>query len=172
MGALVVYESMFGSTRAVAQAVADGITSIMPVEVVEVASAPDPSTLAVDVLVVGAPTHAFGLSRPLTRRAAAHRASKPLLSPARGVREWLGAAGSAHVPVATFDTPVTRPNHGFASHAVERKLRRLGGAALTRPATFYVRGGYEGPLLPGELERAKVWGAEVAGKARDLARRG
>ena len=61
MGALVVYESMFGSTRAVAQAVADGITSIMPVEVVEVASAPDPSTLAVDVLVVGAPTHAFGL---------------------------------------------------------------------------------------------------------------
>lgn len=63
---------MFGNTRAVAEAVAQGLGSAMTVELVEVSAAPLESQ-DVDLLVVGGPTHAFGMSRPTTRSDAAGR---------------------------------------------------------------------------------------------------
>jgi flavodoxin len=74
MRALIVYESMFGNTRQIAEAVAEGLRAghdAAPVEVglVEVGEAP--ATVAdVDLLVVGGPTHALGMSRPETRQSA------------------------------------------------------------------------------------------------------
>jgi flavodoxin len=59
--ALVVYESMFGNTEAIAHAIAEGLSPHLSVELVEVSAAP--ITLRdVDLLVTGAPTHAFGLT--------------------------------------------------------------------------------------------------------------
>jgi len=55
MHALVVFESMFGNTQAVAGAIAHGLASRMTVDVVEVGSAPESVGDAVDLLVVGAP---------------------------------------------------------------------------------------------------------------------
>src|SRR3954470_15601698 len=40
MRALVVYESMYGNTKEIATAVADGVSRRMPVELVEVGAAP------------------------------------------------------------------------------------------------------------------------------------
>ena len=67
MGAVVVYESMFGDTETVAHAVARGIQDVMDVEVREVSQVLDGVDPSVELLVVKAPTHAFGLSRPSTR---------------------------------------------------------------------------------------------------------
>ncbi len=64
MRALVVYESMFGNTEAVARAVAGGLSGSMEVEVYEVSRAPSPVTGPIDLLVVGGPTHAFSLVAP------------------------------------------------------------------------------------------------------------
>ena len=66
---LVVYETMYGRTRDVAQAVADGCGGgggdVRLVEVGDLAAGlPDEVTL----LVVGGPTHAFSMTRPGTRR--------------------------------------------------------------------------------------------------------
>jgi flavorubredoxin len=72
--ALVVFESMFGNTEAIAHAVADGLRSTMDVDVVEVGAAPASPADDVDLLVVGGPTHAFGLTRPSTRQDAARQA--------------------------------------------------------------------------------------------------
>lgn len=161
MGAVVVYESMFGNTEAVARAVADGIAPVMPVEVVDVGAAPPLSDLRADLLVVGAPTHAFGLSRPSTRQDATGRGGRPSAA-AKGIREWLESADSADLRVATFDTHVKKPNlPGRAGHAAERRLHRIGCEVVARAVSFYVDG-YSGPLLPGELERATRWGADVA----------
>jgi len=66
MKALVMYESMFGNTETVARAVADGMAGLFEVTVADVRTMPRASGM--DVIVVGAPTHAFGLSRPSTRR--------------------------------------------------------------------------------------------------------
>ncbi len=76
MTALVVYESMYGSTKAIAEAIGEGLAPVGPVRVLEIsalAAAPGGRTISpqIDLLVVGAPTHAFGLSRPNTRQDAA-----------------------------------------------------------------------------------------------------
>jgi flavodoxin len=67
MHAIVVYESMFGNTQRVAEAVAAGIAAHMTVELIEVGAAPTQIGEDVGLLVVGGPTHAFGLSRQSTR---------------------------------------------------------------------------------------------------------
>ena len=70
--ALVVYESMFGNTAAIARAIADGLCSRLDVEIVEVSKAPT-RLGEIDLVVAGGPTHVFGLSRPSTRRSAGSR---------------------------------------------------------------------------------------------------
>jgi flavodoxin len=87
MAAVVVYESMFGNTQTVAEAIAEGLSTTMRVELHEVGAAPAAMERDVDLLVVGAPTHAFGLSRLSTRASAAEQAERPLVSPGIGLRE-------------------------------------------------------------------------------------
>lgn len=164
MRALVVYESMFGNTKAVAEQVKVGLETAMAVDVVAVEQAPELDTIDVDLVVVGAPTHAFGLSREGTRQDAAQRAGGATATDrALGVREWLFAAHSvpAGLVAATFDTHVkTPPMPGRASRATEKRLQRL-GAGVVAAESFYVHG-YEGPMLDGELERARAWGESLA----------
>lgn len=157
---LVVYESAWGNTRLVAEAVGEGLGA--STTVVPVASAPPVDDVHVDLLVIGAPTHAFGLSRPGTREDAHQHGGAELST---GVREWLdaGTAGTRHPGLAaTFDTHVRHPNlPGTASRVAARKLRQLGYVLAAGPEIFWV-GGTEGPLLEGEVERARVWGAALA----------
>lgn len=164
MDALVVYESMWGNTRAVAEAVAQTLSTGLDVDVVEVGAAAPFTELDVGLLVVGAPTHAFGLSRPTTRQDAARRAGGPVISSTIGLREWIEASSSARLPVATFDTHVRHPNvPGHAGRAAATLLRRRGCTLVDRPQSFDVEG-YEGPLLPGELDRARRWAGGLVGR--------
>lgn len=161
--AWVVYESMFGNTREVAQAVAEGLSEGAQVEVHEVSTA-SPLPQGLDLLVVGGPTHAFGLSRASSRDDAATKAHRPVESATMGVREWLAALDSATLPTAyaTFDTRVNHPRlPGSAAKKAAKRLHRLGGTASADPESFWVEG-TEGPLVDGELERARGWGRELA----------
>lgn len=168
MHALVVYESMFGNTEALARAVAAGLAETVPVEVVEVGDASTFVDRHVGLLVAGAPTHAFGLSRPRTRSDAADRTGAALVSTGPGLREWAEAitGGPAGLPVACFDTRIRRPRlPGSAAKAALRRLRQHGFVPAARPTSFTVEGTL-GPLSPGELDRARRWGAELAAAAR------
>ena len=160
--AWVVYESMFGNTREVAQAVADGLRESAEVEVHEVSSAtPLPADL--DLLVVGGPTHAFGLSRASSRNDAATKAHRAVESASMGVREWLGALDGTqvHTAYATFDTRVNHPRvPGSAAKKAAKRLRKLGATQSADPESFWVEG-TEGPLVAGELDRARGWGREL-----------
>lgn len=167
MRALVVYESMFGNTKAVAESVAVGVSTQLPVELLEVGAAPPLAEVDADLLVLGGPTHAFGLSRTRTREDATARTGRSVISQRRGLREWLEDGGRAPAQTATFDTKVRRPNlPGSAARGAEKRLRRLGGRPVARAETFYVDG-MEGPLLPGELDRAREWGVDLAQRAGD-----
>src|SRR5262245_33114586 len=102
--ALIVDESMFGNTRAVSEAIADGLrTRFADVQIATAADAPR-YLAGLDLLVVGAPTHAMGLPRPSTRRAASRDGAGDVAPD--GVREWLGAvlAVPAATPAVAFDT--------------------------------------------------------------------
>ncbi len=164
MRALVVYESMFGNTRAVASAVARGLATRMAVDVVEVGTAPDRVDDGVDLVVAGGPTHAFSMSRPSTRRSAADQAEAPLVSTGRGLREWIDAAGPTlrGRAVATFDTKIEKKYlPGSAARSAHKRLRRFGCRPVAPAENFTVLG-TPGPLLDGELDRAVRWGEQLS----------
>ena len=165
MHALVIFESMFGNTRVIAEAIADGLSSRIETDIVEVGAAPNVIDDDVGLFVVGGPTHAFGMSRPGTRKAAAEQAVEGAVSSRIGQREWLDALerGSGNVAAAAFDTRIDKPHWlvGSAARAVEKRLRRLGFRIISASQSFYVTG-TPGPLLEGEAERARRWGLELA----------
>lgn len=167
MDAVVVYESMFGNSERVARAVAEGLGEHLAVVVVDVddpAAAPE-RTAPVDLVVAGGPTHAFGMTRPTTRADAVQRATGEVSHRSTGLREWVESVPHrTDAPLAaTFDTRVTKvkPLPGSAARGAAKALRRAGFRLLTPPASFYV-GDVEGPLDPGELDRARAWGRELA----------
>jgi flavodoxin len=94
MRALVIYESMFGNTETIAQAIAEGLATRMQVDVVEVGAAPGAIDEGHDLLVVGGPTHAFGMTRPSTRQDAQQKAGHSVISAQSGLREWLAGFGA------------------------------------------------------------------------------
>lgn len=161
MSTLVVYESMWGNSRQVAEAIAGGLGPDVPA--VDVADAPAVVPGDVTLLVVGGPTHAFSMSRESTRKDAVLKGAEPGHE-ARGIREWLDdQPPSDHLHVATFDTRVAKvrklPGSAAKSAAKAVKHHHLGRLVATE--SFYVED-MAGPLLDGELERAAAWSATLA----------
>lgn len=165
--ALVIYESMYGNTEQIAKAIGEGLADSRTVEVLEVGTAPSGLLHDVGLIVVGGPTHAFGMSRPGTREAAAREVKSPMVSSGIGVREWLEQLQlPADVPVgAAFDTHVDHPkllrHVGSAAAGIAKRLAKLGVANVAEPEHFWVAGTL-GPLRDGELDRARRFGQGIA----------
>ena len=160
MKALVVYESMFGNTETIARAIADGLAGAGEVTLADVTAAPPPEGF--DLLVAGAQTHAFGLSRPSSRDQAGRSGTVRPGATETGLREYLATSPRlAGLAAATFDTRVDKPITGSAARKAHRRLRRLGCRMLAPAAGFRVAG-TTGPLLDGEAERARRWAESLA----------
>ncbi len=168
MRAHVVYESMFGNTEEIARAVADGMRGRMDVELHPTTNTPFDER--VDLIVAGGPTHAFSLSRPSTRASAITQGATRGTE-GSGLREWLGGLPRAtrSQSFAAFDTRVEsmRRLPGSAAAKAARMARHLGYAPAGH-ASFYVSG-TAGPLVEGELDRARAWGAQLATHVSDHA---
>ncbi len=76
MKALVVYESMFGNTRTVAEAIGHGLSRSLEVTVIRASEADSSVLNGKSFVVVGGPTHAWGMPRPSTRRGGPDYATK------------------------------------------------------------------------------------------------
>jgi flavodoxin len=164
MKTLVVYESMYGNTRAIAEAIATGIGPVGEVEITEVSAAPQTPPADVELVVVGGPTHAHGMSRPQSREAAAK--DGPIASRGIGVREWIeGTAFPEGVRVAAFDTRIGKAQWitGSAARSMTKLLRRHGFTGDVPTESFLVDHTL-GPLRDGELRRAREWGAQLAAR--------
>jgi len=168
MKALVVYESLFGNTEQVAQAIAKGLSQHGDVRLVEVTEAPPEVTEPVDLIVLGGPTHAFSMTRESTRQDAFKQGASQG-STAVGVREWLEKQHRGRHPelVATFDTKVDKVRHlpGSAARGAANAAHKLGYKSADKPMSFYVQG-VSGPLLDGELGRAQAWGERLSRSGR------
>lgn len=166
MKALVVYESMFGNTRRLAEAIAEGLRVGADVEICPVAAAPPEPDPAYHLVVVGGPTHAFSMSRASTRADAVRQGADG--EPAVGIREWLDGlpAYGRSTRLATFDSRVSKVRHlpGSAAKSAAKAARRHGFGHTEPPESFYVED-VAGPLLPGELDRARQWGSDLVEKA-------
>jgi hypothetical protein len=168
MRVVVVYESIFGNTREIAERIGVGLRPAGEVDVLHVAEASHPIVAEARLLVVGAPTHAHGLASDHSRAQAHTTAVKDGLrleprADGPGVREWLESLGDGDGGLgAAFDTRVHWPAalSGQASHVIGRRLRRRDFVLLTAPESFLVD--MHNRLLVGEADRAQSWGARLA----------
>jgi len=171
--ALVVYESMFGNGHRVAELVAEGLReSGFDVELTRAAYAP--ASPEVDLLVLGGPTHALGMSRAATRASRpshvttaadkARVAAEPDADTVPGVREYLGTLQVLRgQPVGVYDTRSLRSVPAGAARGIARRVTALGAELMTPARGFHVQT-VTGPLADGEEQRARAWGAELAGE--------
>jgi len=160
MKTMVIYDSQFGNTAQIAQAIADGLSGAPEapndVESHKIGDAKPDQLAGLDLLVVGSPTQKF---RPTsTTTDFLKRIPKNALN---GVK------------VAAFDTRITEEEikaHGFLSKMVDifgyaadpisDRLKKKGGEVVMPPEGFTVEG-TEGPLTEGELERATDWARQI-----------
>ena len=159
MKILLVYDSVFGNTEKVAHAIADGLRGKGLVELIRPDGASPERLAGVDLLVVGSPTRGF---RPTEGLTALLKGLRP--GALQGVR------------VAAFDTRILASDikqaalrfmvnvGGYAAAKIADRLSKAGAALVAPPEGFYVED-TEGPLKPGELERATAWGAKLASAA-------
>jgi hypothetical protein len=171
MRAVIVYESMYGNTRQIAEAIAEGFTPHDTVRIVPVYDIdPDAEDVlaGADLIVVGGPTHAHSMSRPSSRKAAADAAQKDaeltLLPGAtgQGLRDWLATVSGLDMWSAAFDTRLDAPAMftGRAAVRIDRVLHQRGAHRLVEPESFFVT--KRNRLSQGELERARGWGRRLA----------
>jgi flavodoxin I len=149
MKALVMYDTKFGNTERIARVTAGALNRGEPVTVVQASQTSERELAGIDLLVVGGPTHAHGLS-------AALRTFLDHLSP-EAVRD---------VATATFDTRLHWPQFLSGSAAVEsaKRLEAKGAWIMVPPESFLISG-RKGLLIRGELERAQAWADEVRAAA-------
>jgi hypothetical protein len=160
MKAIVVYESHWGNTAAIADAIAAGIG---PGAIVLTTDEATGAALAgADLVVAGAPLMALRLptERTLLGIADDRKAPRPPDVSHGSMRSWLGRLPAGTGRGAAFETRV-RWSPGGATGAIERGLQDAGYRRLVKGHRFYVNGAY-GPLRDGELEAARAWGAELA----------
>ncbi len=142
----VVYDSAFGNTGLVARRIGKVLARAHDVSVKAVAEADVAEIATGDILVVGSPTQG-GRATPAIERYLAH----------------LPDAVLEGLEFAVFDTRLTARwvrMFGFAADRMQRSLLDRDAVALDVPQGFAVEE-KEGPLKPGELERAAFWASEL-----------
>jgi hypothetical protein len=171
MDVMVVYESLFGNTRRVAEAIAAGARDAHPsvrVRLFNTSTAPPGGATGPDLLIVGGPTHALRMSTATSRHQGAQPGKRAATAAAEsspdgpGAREWLRVLPAAKDGggAAAFDTRLPFPLAGGAARGIAKHLRRHGYRLVVNPEEFVVNGA-QGPLRRGEEARAKAWGTEL-----------
>jgi len=160
MKAVVVYESLWGNTAAIARAIAEGIGS--EARALSTSQASGEAMAGVDVIVAGAPLLGFRLPTDQMRRSISgdpKHAKRPADLSQPSLRSWLAALPKGSGRSAAFETRFRR-SPGSATGAIAKGLQRAGYRRIARNQRFIDKGTY-GPLADGELERAKAWGVEL-----------
>ena len=153
---MVAYDSQFGNTEKIAQAIGQALGPPEDIEIVRVGDVKPEQLADLALLIVGSPTQRF--------------------SPTGATSLFLKGIpqnGLQGVKVAAFDTRFTESEieririlaffvriFGYAAKPIADRLEKKGGELAVPPEGFYV-GDTEGPPLEGELERAADWARQV-----------
>jgi flavodoxin I len=158
MKVLIVYDSFFGNTERIAQAIGRALGAREATDLVKAGVARPERLAGIDLLLVGSPTRGFRPTPAVT-----------------GFLKGLPREALTGVKVAAFDTGIAPEDipsgalrfmvklAGYAAKPIAGLLRKKGGELVLPPEGFWVKGS-EGPLKDGELERATAWGDELRAK--------
>ncbi len=161
MKAVVVYESLWGNTAAIARAIAEGIGG--EARALSTSEATPDAVKGAELIVAGSPLLGFTLPTETMlegiRTNPGTGPTPPDLSQPT-MRTWLAGLAPGSGRGAAFETRIWW-SPGSAAKAIATRLASAGYASADKPARFVVTGKY-GPLKDGELERAREWGAQLA----------
>ena len=147
MKTLVVYDSVYGNTRTIAEAIGEALPG--EVSVIHVSDVQPGDLQTVDLLVIGSPTHGALPTEAM-----------------QGLIERMGPPAREGGKAATFDTRLTwgflERWGGFAAEKIADSLRGKGWTIAGEPGGFLVGGLKKGPLKKGEVERAAAWAKRLA----------
>jgi len=159
--AVVVYESLWGNTAAVARAIAEGIG---PDAIALSTREATPARIAgAEIVVAGSPLLGFSLPTEQMResiRTGPAYASNPADLSSPSMRSWLDGLAPASGRGAAFETRIWW-SPGSAAKSIAAALEEAGFPCDGGVEKFIVKGKY-GPLKTGEIERARQWGAALA----------
>jgi flavodoxin len=146
MEILIVYDSKFGNTRKLSEAIAEALVPYGNVRVHGLDDLLPDDFGPTDLLIVGGPTQRHGMSARM-----------------RQFTDALATAGTGMV-AAVFDTRYRMPTliSGSAARGIAKRLRLAGIHVLTPPESFFVSRGPVPQLEEGEAERAASWARNAA----------
>lgn len=155
MKALVLYDSQFGNTEKIAQAIGDALSVVAETTLLRASAATRLALSSYDLIIVGSPTQRFnatetvaalleGLSLPNARAAAFDT---------RFDREEVEQG------VLRFAMKVAG-DKAWAATRIADLLAKTGATVVAPPEGFIVED-TEGPLRSGEIERAAEWAARI-----------
>lgn len=154
MKVLVVYDSVFGNTEKIAQAIGGALAAGNDAATLRVNDVKLEQLKGINLLIIGSPTRGF--------------------RPTEGITNFLQSIPGNSlngIPVAAFDTRLKADESsfltrlvlkgGYAAKTIANLLVKNGGNLVTPPEGFFVKD-REGPLKDGELERAAAWAGKIA----------
>ena len=173
MTAIVVYESIWGNTATLAQAIGRGLGP--KTQVLSTSEATPDVVAEAGLLVLGAPVHSYNRPEFVTIQVGRDPEDE-VEGAAPGsefvlMRDWIRGLRGPAVPVAVFEIRIGElPGEGGAREVL--KALAEGGWDLVVPAASFQMESH--PISPGpggwinsaELDRARAWGASLAEAVR------
>lgn len=143
--AIIVYDTKFGNTQKAANALAEGIKAQgVDVDCLQTNEVDTSKLGEYDLLALGGPTQAFGISKPM-----------------KDFLEKLESAKLGGKKAFAFDTKMKSRLAGSAGKGIEKKLQRL-GMNIIMPHVSAIVNGREGPLEESTEETFKQIGISIA----------
>jgi len=151
---IVTYESKYGNTKLVAEAIAEGMREVSGVETVlsELSEVDLDKLIDYDAILIGSPNH--------------------MGSATRGIRKFIDKIGKLNLEgklTAVFDTCIARD----FEKAVKKMEKQIGekvyGLKPVVPGLSIKVEGMKGPIAEGELPRCKDFGVKIATRLKDIA---
>lgn len=152
MRSLVVFDSQYGNTQKIAQAIAETLAGFGTAYAIHVDEVQLGDIRGINLLVVGSPTQQLSATAP--------------------VKHWLNSLPGGcltGVRAAAFDTRFTQEMidqikvlpifvrlFGYGAKPIAKRLIHKGADLIAEPEGFFVED-TEGPLLENELARAIDW---------------
>ena len=152
MKAYVIYDSTYGNTEKIAQAIGKGLAG--EVKVLRIGEVNPAELKTCDLLIVGSPVHGGRATPELD-----------------AFIKQIPANSLEGISVAAFDTRFEAEDQGvglrilmsvirYAAQRIAKALEKKGGKLVAEPEGFIVEN-KEGPLRQGELERATTWATQL-----------
>ena len=155
MKSLIIYDSYFGNTEKLAQAVAKELGTEKTINLQGGGEVSTDQFAGIDLLVVASPTRGFRPSEGTT---------KFLNSlPAGALQGMRAAVFDTRIDLETIKNKVFRfivKRGGYANKAIAAALEKKGAVVLQPIEGFFVDDS-EGPITTGEMERAQKWAAQI-----------